>query len=616
LFDLDAKRLGNIQELALGDLSRPEALGLMQKLPHLASAGFNDKLKAYTTFGGHPYALVALDRHCGYRPLPEVLAAAATVHAELREFLAIELNYAKLSERSRELLNRLAAFRQPAPLDAAEWVMGEKILLGAEFLQKIDRNELPEELKNLDDAAILEKLNQFLPERRQAENLDKPIMELISWGLLTPLDKDGQVNALVVHSLVRDFCRDKQLGEMWRTRLRDAAAFYTNQTKLLREDDKTPAAVWNEMEAFELLMEADDFAEAANLLLDAQPILRRWGFGRYLESQYGRLLGKVDRATAANIGHNLGVLFQARGDYAAALAEYEKSLKIKEEIGDRAGVASSLHQIGNLHYLRGDYAAALSEYEKSLKIEEEIGDRAGVANSFGQIALLHHNRGEYDQAITAFQKSLRISEELGDRATTAKNFHNIGMIHQARGDYAAALSEYEKSLKILEEIGDRAGVASSLHQIGMIHQARGDYAAALAEYEKSLKIKEEIGDRAGVAKSLHQIGMIHHDRGDYAAALAEYEKSLKIKEEIGNRAGVASSRAQIGKLFTQTGRYPEAFEYLFFALATFLELQSPNAEIVANMLKELRAKWGKKKFDAAWQNATGEPAPEWVQSVA
>ena len=74
-------------------------------------------------------------------------------------------------------------------------------------------------------------IEENLPERRQAEDLTRPISELIDWGLLTPAHEDGQLKELSVHALVREFCRDKQQGETWRESLRDAAAFYTNSTK-------------------------------------------------------------------------------------------------------------------------------------------------------------------------------------------------------------------------------------------------------------------------------------------------------------------------------------------------------------------------------------------------
>ncbi|MCK6623274.1 MAG: tetratricopeptide repeat protein [Calditrichaceae bacterium] len=614
-FDLESKRVGNIRELPLHDLSRPEALGLMQKLPRLSGADFPEKLRAFKTFGGHPYALVALDRHCAHQPLTKALENAAGLHGELREFLVLELNYSQLSERARELLDRLSAFRVPVAPGAAEWVMGEKVNTNAavELLKRIDREKLPEQFKNLDDAKLLELLEKSLPQQRKAENLTQPIKELADWGLLTPILEAGSLAQLAVHSLVRDFCRERHNREAWRLLLRDAAAFYTNQTKLIRRDDKSPAALWSEMEAFELRMEAGDWEDAANLLMNAGPLLDRWGWGRYLESQYNRLLDKAGKPTLAKILHNRAILLQNRGDYGAALEHYRQSLEIEEELGNRAGVAITLHQIGMIHQQRGEYGAALEQYRQSLAIKEEIGDRAGVAKTLHQIGMIHQDRGDYGAALEQYRQSLEIVEEIGDRAGVAKTLHQIGMIHQARGDYGAALEQYRQSLEIEEELGNRAGVAQSLHQIGMIHQDRGEYGAALEQYRQSLEIVEEIGDRAGVAQTLHQIGMIHQQRGEYGAALEHYRQSLEIEEELGNRAGVAESRAQIGKLFTETARYPEALEHLFFALAELAQMQSPNAQIVANMLKTLRGKWGAAHFDPAWQKATGQPAPDWVK---
>jgi tetratricopeptide (TPR) repeat protein len=573
LFDLDSKRLGNIQELALGDLNRPEALGLMQKLPRLREASFDDKLAAFKTFGGHPYALVVLDRHCGYRSLSDTLTDAKSVHTELREFLAIELSYGKLSEDGRELLNRLSAFREPVPTDAAVWVMGKKVSYAAELLQTLDRNNLPDEWKVLDDADLLQKLDQVLPERRKAENLDKPIIELISWGLLTPIYEEGQLSSLAVHSLVRDFCCDKQTGEKWVIRLCDAAAFYTNLTKLLQQDKKSQAVVWSEMEAFEILMEAEDYHKAAAILFNADPILNRWGFGHYLESQYHRLLSKVGHHTRAYIVHNLGIVLQNRGKYKEALARYEEALKIEEELGDRSAVASSLHQIGFIHQERGEYKEALARYKEPLKIEEELGNRSGVA----------------------------------------KSLHHIGIIHQVQGEYKEALVRYEESEKIFKELDDRSDLAELVLNIGIIHQDQGELNGALMRYEESEKIFREFGNLFGRSKALHNIGFIHQERGEYKEALARYKESLKISEELGIRSGIAFSHGQLGQFFTVTGRFEAALEHSLSALSICIELQSPNAELAIKDLKNLRAKWGADNFDAAWKKATGQDLPEWLR---
>jgi tetratricopeptide (TPR) repeat protein len=432
-------------------------------------------------------------------------------------------------------LNRLAAFRKPVEWEAVHWVMGKG-------------------------------------EKRRAKDMDEPVRELMDWGLLTPIEEKGEVSLLTVHSLVRDFCRDK-CKDKWKQYLEDAADYYINQSTDIEPDQKTLNIVMEEIEAAELLMEAGEFEPAAEIIINVTPLLDRWGLGRLRESLYERIIPEVKKETQSVLIHNLGILLRLRGDYQAALHQYEKSLKIKEELGDLTGAASSLHQIGMIHQLRGDFPEALEQYEKSLKIEKKLGNRAGVAISLHEIGIIHHNCGEYPAALEQYEKSLKILEELGDWARVAGSLHNIGAIHHVRENYSAALEQYKKSLKIEEEIGDRAKMAASLHQIGIIHQERGDYPAALEQYEKSLKIKEELGDRAGVASSLHQIGMIHQEHKKYPEALEMYIKSLTI----------------------------------------FAKLQSPDAKIAINNLIDLRAQWGAEHFDAAWVEKTGEGVPEFLK---
>ena len=141
-------------------------------------------------------------------------------------------------------------------------------------------------------------------------------------------------------------------------------------------------------------------------------------------------------------------------------------------------------------------------------------------------------------------------------------------------------------------------------------QRRGSYAEALAHYERSLKIKEELGNRSGIAMCLYEIGNLHYLRGSYAEALAHYERSLKIEEELGSRSNIASSLGQMGQLLLQLGQYEDAFGRILSALSILMELQSPNAANAVNDLKRLRSAWGAEPFDAAWQEATGEPVPD------
>ena len=50
----------------------------------------------------------------------------------------------------------------------------------------------------------------------------------------------------------------------------------------------------------------------------------------------------------ANSYHNLGTLAQERGDHDQAERQYQRSLDIKERIGDQVGMANSISALGVL----------------------------------------------------------------------------------------------------------------------------------------------------------------------------------------------------------------------------------------------------------------------------
>jgi len=230
--------------------------------------------------------------------------------------------------------------------------------------------------------------------------------------------------------------------------------------------------------------------------------------------------------------NELGVIHKARGDYAAALEWYQKSVALKEELGDKAGLATSFNNIASVHYARGDYAAALEWYQKSVALKEELGNKAGLARSYGNIAKLHLAQGEHGQAEHLFNQALQTFEDIGDKSGIATTYNELGRISHARGDYAAALEWYQKSVALQEQLGDKAGLATSFNNIASVHYARGNYAAALDWYQKSVALQEELGDKAGLAASFNNIGLIYDARGDYAAALEWYQKSVALQEEL------------------------------------------------------------------------------------
>lgn len=567
LFDLDRKQLGTIHSLPLENLSRPEALSLMQKLQHLAAASYLEKLEVLETFGGHPYALVTVDRYCNHQPLVNALKEAKLLHSELREFLAIEVNYAKLSVNSRELLNRLAAFRQIVPYQAAEWVMGQTIPTPPEVLQyfvddypNLDQKKLTPEWKDLSGPSLKEKIQSLLPEKRQGQDVGPSIRELIAWGMITVTYDAEQLTGLTTHELVRAFCRDQQPKETWQRRLRDASGFYRNWARMTPSDEITPEAMPDEIEAFELLIEAEAYDEALTVLCNIHMPLWRWGYSSYLHGQYRFLLGKLQPPESAKLLHHFGVLMQEREEYDTALDMHKSALKIFEGAGNQEGVAKSLHEIGVIHQHRGNFDAALKSYRRSMEISEQLEDIRGKAYSLGQIGVIYSQQGEYDLALRTLHSVLELSRSFHDLGSEAITLHEVAFVYEQQEDLQKALEAHQSSLRISQQLGHLEHMARSSYLIGNILFKQRDYAGAKESYQRALDLNEQIGSSEYIVRLLYLIGMIHRHHDSLHEALQSYQRALAVTELTADREIEAELLLRIAEIHQTTGSYESALE--------------------------------------------------------
>ena len=71
--------------------------------------------------------------------------------------------------------------------------------------------------------------------------------------------------------------------------------------------------------------------------------------------------------------HNLGNVYESRGENDRAEEMFVKSLKISEEIGDRQEIARGLVNFGILAEYRGDLVKAQEWWTKSRDLYSEIG---------------------------------------------------------------------------------------------------------------------------------------------------------------------------------------------------------------------------------------------------
>jgi tetratricopeptide (TPR) repeat protein len=407
------------------------------------------------------------------------------------------------------------------------------------------------------------------------EITDEGIRELTQSGLL---DYGHQMKRYSLHQLVADYVIANMPleGNEERTARQRHAQHYA---KAAEKYNETPMEQWRVLDVdWENIRSGANFSvrELARAFgVDDEPISLRnllakelsiegheeqiqlagnysWALNRYVywrRSEYRlrwMLSGAVafraqdDKKRLATTYNNIGLIYDAQGNYEEALQWYQKSVEITEQIGDRAILAATYNNIGEVHKSQGNYEEALQWYQKSVEITEQIGDWDGLATTYNNIGLIYHAQGSYKDALEWYKKSLEIRKQIGDKSRLAMTYSNIGSIYNAKGSYNEALEWFKKSVEIKKQIGDTAGLATIYNNIGSVYYAQGSYADALEWLKKSVEISERIGDREVLAGTLHNMGYLEMERGELQRALEYFNQSRDLYEQIGLEKHVVS----------------------------------------------------------------------------
>jgi tetratricopeptide (TPR) repeat protein len=210
--------------------------------------------------------------------------------------------------------------------------------------------------------------------------------------------------------------------------------------------------------------------------------------------------------------HELAVLKANQGEIEAAIALYQQSLDIKEQIGDVQGQAATLHQLGILKANQGEIDEAIALYQHSLDINELIGNVEGQAATLHQLGALKANQGKIEEAIALYQQSYKIASQIDDLKIQADTLHNQAILKANQGEIDDAIAFYQQSLDITKQIGDVQGRAATLHQLGILKFRQDKIDEALQLFEESVGITRQIGNLPGLPPRLDWLAFIAEQR--------------------------------------------------------------------------------------------------------
>jgi tetratricopeptide (TPR) repeat protein len=187
--------------------------------------------------------------------------------------------------------------------------------------------------------------------------------------------------------------------------------------------------------------------------------------------------------------NNIGVVYRAMGEAAAAIPFLEDALRIYGNLGDREDVRQTLSNLAAAQMDTGDYGSAGKNIDEALKIR--IG-RKPFAPAMTVKGILLARQGDVKGAEEMLKEALDSIDRRNPAGTAAANYA-MGELLLGTARYKEAVPFFEKALESDRKAGFYRGIADDLSALGRCSAGLRDDASGVNYWEQSVRIYALLG---------------------------------------------------------------------------------------------------------------------------
>ncbi|MGH2399935.1 MAG: hypothetical protein ACRDF6_08820, partial [bacterium] len=225
-------------------------------------------------------------------------------------------------------------------------------------------------------------------------------------------------------------------------------------------------------------------------------------------------------------------------------------------------VAEILRDRGDVHQLRGEYQAAMADFDEALGLARESGDRAAQAVLESRVGLVFHRQLKLSDAETHYRRAADIARAEGNRAVLGQSLVDLANIAWDRGSIDPDDPSFSEGIALLRDAGDRSALSRGLNMLAMSHLRVGNGEAAIAAADEALTTAQEAGDKSKEATSLSYLTVINMYLGRYADAIRYGRPALALAREIEDRRREAYTMDFVARVQLSVGVWGEAVQLM------------------------------------------------------
>jgi len=228
----------------------------------------------------------------------------------------------------------------------------------------------------------------------------------------------------------------------------------------------------------------------------------------------------------------LGILHYSSTDNEAAIAAYQKSIKILIALELPVEQANLYNNMALAYTAMGEYVKAISAYEKAEPLYQQYGDAMDKVDIRANLAVLYLHLERHDVAIELLHEVIEKRIGLNDEHGLAQAYAHIGVSYKHIRQYNNAEHYTNKALDYFIGIKDMNQVAHQYHNLADLFSKLGDFEKVNEYANKALELSQQLGIKKVQAGALHNAAIVSLVEGRWGQAQSQVELSNQIAQSI------------------------------------------------------------------------------------
>ncbi|MBC2845595.1 tetratricopeptide repeat-containing sensor histidine kinase [Winogradskyella flava] len=194
--------------------------------------------------------------------------------------------------------------------------------------------------------------------------------------------------------------------------------------------------------------------------------------------------------------------------------------------------ADALILMGDIEHIFGENNKALTNFNKSLKLYQQLDNLSGQAKALNGIGISYKNIYNLDEAKKYYEESLNLSTQIKDTLLMQRALMNIGNIYSWRYKSDIALNYFNQSLKLAKNIKEQAVIYVN---IASAYRQQKDFIKAKTYINTAIKIGDSLKNLNILGHAHRGLGVIFFNQKKYNNIISPAQKTLKYGKLLSDK---------------------------------------------------------------------------------